>query len=143
MFSTTTQTNHEECVMRLAAYMLIILAFIITAAGCTGAARDLTIVTKAVRTIANESTAGAPELGVSVPPSGNVYWVEGQVKNGGTEEVRQVTITFRVTDGNTNYMLRAEVAAIAPGKTVSYRTVTQASRTGLRLIDEAPDISVK
>jgi hypothetical protein len=129
--------------MKHTACWLILLAAAGFAAGCDNAAKDVTIVTKSVRSISNESTAGSPELGVSVPSSGNVYWVEGQVKNGRVEDLHHVTITFRVTDGNTTYMLRAEVAVIPAGKTVSYKTVTQASRTGLRLIDEPPDVSVK
>jgi hypothetical protein len=129
--------------MKQAACWLIIVGIIGSWSGCSNASKSITIVTRSVRSQANESTAGAPELGVSVPSSGNIYWVEGQVKNGGTEEVHQVTIGFRVTDGATAYVLRAEVPSIPAGKTVSFRTVTQVSRAGLRLIEEDPDITVK
>jgi hypothetical protein len=125
------------------AWLRILPLIAVVATGCSDPAKELSIVTRTVRSLANESTAGNPEYGISVPASGAVYWVEGQVKNGGEAEVREVVITFRVTDGNTTSMLRAEVPAIAPGKTVSFKTATLASRTGLRLVDEAPDVSAK
>jgi hypothetical protein len=129
--------------MKAAARWFILILITVAWTGCTNPSKDLSIVTRTVRSLANESTAGNPEFGISVPASGAVYWVEGQVKNGGEAEAVQVTITFRVTDGNTTFMLRAEVPAIAAGKTVSFKTVSQASRTGLRLVDEAPEISAK
>jgi hypothetical protein len=122
---------------------ILVLTSLLIDAGCTTSSKDVTIVTKVIRSQVNESTGGSPDLGMSVPASGGVYWVEGQVKNGGSADIGQVTLTFRVTDGNTVSMLRAEIASIPAGKTVSYRTVTLASRAGLRFADDNPEIAVK
>ena len=77
-----------------------------------------------------------------VPSSGSIFWVEGTVKNSGTEEIKNVTIAFRVTDGRTNQVLSAEVPSVPAGKTVEFRTQVQGSRVELRLVEEEPEITV-
>jgi hypothetical protein len=77
-----------------------------------------------------------------VPSSGSIFWVEGTVKNSGQEEIKNVTIAFRVTDGRTNLVLSAEVPSVPAGKTVDFRTPVQGSRVELRLVEEEPEITV-
>ena len=77
-----------------------------------------------------------------MPSSGSIYWVEGKVKNSGTTDAGNVTLSFRVTDGASTVVLSAEVPAVPAGKTVEFRTPVQLSRTGLRLVEEDPGITV-
>ena len=106
---------------------------------CSTPASDLSVVSKTLHRDVNASTAG--EMG-DVPSSGSIFWVEGTVKNSGSEEIRNVTIAFRVTDGRTNQVLSAEVPSVPAGKTVEFRTPVQGSRVELRLVEEEPDITV-
>ncbi len=107
--------------------------------GCFGGASDLSVVSKSLRHEVNASTAGG--IG-EVPSSGSIYWVEGKVKNSGTTDAGNVTLSFRVTDGASTVVLSAEVPAVPAGKTVEFRTPVQLSRTGLRLVEEDPGITV-
>lgn len=108
-------------------------------ASCSTPASDLSVVSKTLRRDVNASTAGG--MG-DVPSSGSIFWVEGTVKNSGTEEIKNVTIAFRVTDGRTNQVLSAEVPSVPAGKTVEFRTQVQGSRVELRLVEEEPEITV-
>ena len=65
-----------------------------------------------------------------------------KVKNSGETDLNHVTIAFRVTDGTSRMVLSAEVPAVGAGKTVDFRTPVQVSRTGLRLVEEDPGITV-
>jgi len=108
-------------------------------ASCSGGASDLSVVTKSLKRDVNASTAGG--IG-DVPSSGAIFWVEGQVKNSGTEEVKNVSIAFRVTDGRSKQVLTAEVPSVGPGQTVDFRTPVQGSQMELRLVEEEPEITV-
>jgi hypothetical protein len=119
----------------------VAVAAVFLLASCSGGASDLSIVSKSLKSDANVSMAGAPDAGVSVPSSGSIYWVEGKVKNTGTEEVRSVLIAFRITDGNTRFVLTAHVPVVPPGGTADFRTNTEMSHAALRIIDEEPDIT--
>ena len=119
----------------------VAVAAVFLLASCSGGASDLSIVSKSLKSDANVSMAGAPDAGVSVPSSGSIYWVEGKVKNTGTEEVRSVLIAFRITDGNTRFVLTAHVPVVPPGGTADFRTSTEMSHAALRIIDEEPDIT--
>jgi hypothetical protein len=109
---------------------------------CSGGSRDLAVVGAALKSDINASMAGGPDLGVSVPSSGSIYWVEGSIKNGGKEEVTNVSVSFRVTDGNTKMVLTASIPSVPPGRTVPFRTSSQGSRLSMKLLDEEPDIRV-
>ena len=117
-------------------------AFTLLLAACTGGASDIAVVNKVLKKEANTSTAGGPDLGMSIPSSGALYWVEGNVKNNGKEEAKNVTLAFRVTDGNTTTVLTAEIRSVPSGKTAGFRTPPQMSHTTLRLIEEDPDIRI-
>ena len=119
----------------------VAVAAVFLLASCSGGASDLSIVSKSLKSDANVSMAGAPDAGVSVPSSGSIYWVEGKVKNTGTEEVRSVLIAFRITDGNTRFVLTAHVPVVPPGGPADFRTNTEMSHAALRIIDEEPDIT--
>jgi len=119
---------------------VVLLAAIV--AGCNGGAADLSVVTKVLKRDVNAPTAGSSDPGMSIPSSGSIFWVEGKMKNSGTEEVKKVTVAFRATDGNAKVVLSAEILSVPPGKTVDFRTPIHGSRTELRLIDEDPAITV-
>jgi len=106
---------------------------------CSNPASDLSVVSKSLQHDVNASTAGG--MG-EVPSSGSIYWVEGKVKNSGETDLNHVTIAFRVTDGTSRMVLSAEVPAVGAGKTIDFRTPVQVSRTGLRLVEEDPGITV-
>ncbi|MEW6509745.1 MAG: hypothetical protein AB1428_02165 [Bacteroidota bacterium] len=109
---------------------------------CAGGASDLAVVNKVLKKDTNASMAGGPDMGMSVPSSGSIFWVEGSLKNNGKEEAKDVTVAFRVTDGNTTFVLSAVIPSIQPGKAVAFRTPPHGSRLDLRLIEEEPEISV-
>jgi hypothetical protein len=105
---------------------------------CSNPASDLSVVSKSLQHDVNASMAGG--MG-EVPSSGSIYWVEGKVKNSGETGINHVTIAFRVTDGASTTVLSAEVPTVGAGKTVDFRTPVQVSRTGLRLVEEDPEIT--
>lgn len=122
--------------------LIVVAAFAaLVLASCSGGASNLAIVNKVLKKDVNASTAGSPDLGMSVPSSGSIFWVEGSITNNGKEEAKKVTVAFRVTDGNAKMVLTAEIPSILPGKTVLFRTLPQGSRLELRLSDEEPVIS--
>jgi hypothetical protein len=114
----------------------LLLASLITS--CTGGASDLTVVSKSLKRDVNASTAGG--IG-DVPSSGAIFWVEGQVKNSGADEVKNVSIAFRVTDGRSKLVLTAQVPSVGPGQTVDFRSPVQGSIVELRLVEEEPEIT--
>ena len=106
---------------------------------CAGPASDLSLVSRTLRRDVNASTAGA--IG-DVPSSSAIFWVEGKVRNGGQEVIRNVTIAFRVTDGRSRLVLSAEIPEVKAGETVDFKTPVQGSIVELRLVEEEPAISV-
>lgn len=119
------------------------LAFLVTlalAAGCTGNS-GVEVVSREVRSATNVSAAIPGEFGGSAPSMGELYWVEGTVRNTGTEEVRDVSITFRCTDGNNRRLFVAEVRRIPPGATVPFATDRYASPLKITLLEGDPEIS--
>lgn len=115
---------------------VLVAAFLVS---CSGGASDLAVVSKSLKRDVNASTAGG--IG-DVPSSGAIFWVEGQVKNSGAEEVKNVSIAFRVTDGRSKQVLTAEVRSVGPGQTVDFRTPVQGSQMELRLVEEEPEITL-
>ncbi len=123
--------------MPLRPFCAVFLALIVVS--CSNPASDLSIVSKTLKRDVNVSTAGG--IG-DVPSTATLFWVEGRVQNGGTEEIRNVTISFRVTDGRSKLVLTADVPAVPPGKGVDFRTPAQLSATELHLTDDEPEITV-
>jgi hypothetical protein len=109
---------------------------------CAGPASNLSVVSKTLKRDVNASTAGGFGIG-EVPSSGLIFWVEGKVKNSGTEEIKNVTVGFRVTDGNSKLVLSAVIPSIPAGATVDFRTRPQGSLTELRFAEGEPDITVE
>lgn len=121
-------------------YAAVAVAAAMMLTSCTGGSSDLVIVNRVLKKDVNASMAGGTEPGTSMPSSGSIFWVEGSVTNKGTEEAKKVSISFRVTDGNTSMALTAEIPSILPGKTVPFRTPPQGSRMELRLTGDEPEI---
>jgi hypothetical protein len=120
---------------------LAFLVCLLLVAGCTGTS-DIVVVSKAVRSAANVSAAIPGEFGGSSPSMGELYWVEGTVRNSGAEEVRKVTITFRCTDGNNRRLFVAEVDRIPAGATVPFTTDRFPSPLKITLLEGEPEIKV-
>jgi len=108
-------------------------------ASCSGPASDLAVVSKSLHRDVNASTAGG--IG-DVPSNGAIFWVEGKVKNNGTEDIANVSIAFRVTDGRSRQVLTAEIPVVKAGGTVDFRTPVQGSQVELRLAEDEPEITV-
>lgn len=117
-----------------------ILVCLLLLAGCTGNS-DITVVSKAVRSAANVSAAIPGEFGGSAPSMGELYWVEGTVRNNSAVEVHKVTITFRCTDGNNRRLFVAEVSRIPAGATVPFATDRFPSPLKITLLDSEPEIA--
>ncbi len=109
--------------------------------GCAGNP-DIAVVSKAVQSTANVSAAIPDEFGGSAPSMGELYWVEGRVRNNGAEEARNVTITFRCTDGNSRRLFVAVVARIPAGATVPFATDRFPSPLRITLLEGDPEITV-
>jgi len=108
-------------------------------ASCGGPASDLSVVSKTLHRDVNASTAGG--MG-DVPSNGAIFWVEGTVKNSGAEDVANVSIAFRVTDGRSRQVLTAEIPVVKAGATADFRTPVQGSQVELRLAEDEPEITV-
>ncbi|MDH4069342.1 MAG: FxLYD domain-containing protein [Ignavibacteria bacterium] len=100
------------------------------------------VILSAVLTDRKEVTTAVPEEYSSFAPAaaGATIWVVGEVKNRGDEDVANVEIIFKCTDGVDNKVLVATVPAIPAGKAVAYRTKGYRSRYNVKLSDEAPKI---
>jgi hypothetical protein len=120
---------------------LVVLVSLLLVAGCTGNS-DIEVVTKAVRSGANVGAAIPGEFGGSAPSMGELYWVEGMVKNSGATEARKVRITFRCTDGNNRRLFVAEVDRIPAGTTVHFETDRFPSPLKITLLEGEPEINV-
>ncbi|HUI11795.1 MAG TPA: FxLYD domain-containing protein [Bacteroidota bacterium] len=106
---------------------------------CSGPASDLSVVSKSLHRDVNASMAGG--MG-DVPSNGAIFWVEGQVKNSGAEDIANVSIAFRVTDGRSRQVLTAEIPVVKAGATVDFKTPVQGSQVELRLAEDEPEITV-
>ena len=108
-------------------------------ASCSGPAGDLAVVSKTLHRDVNTSTAGG--IG-DVPSNGAIFWVEGKVKNSGSEDIANVTISFRVTDGRSRQVLMAEIPLVKAGATVDFKTPPQGSQVELHLTEDEPEVTV-
>jgi hypothetical protein len=91
---------------------------------------------------ANLNTGIPDEFAQSAPSSGQLFWVEGTVRNTGSDELHNVEITFVATDGNNRTLMVAKIDKIAPRATVPFSTGKSLSPITMRLVDEEPEINV-
>jgi hypothetical protein len=110
-------------------------------ASCGGPS-DLVVVSKAVRSGANVSSAVPDEFAGAVPSTTELYWIEGQIRNTAAVEVKNVAITFRATDGNTKRLFLAVVEKIPAGATVKFETERYPSPLKIKLLEDEPEIKV-
>jgi len=110
-------------------------------AGC-GKTSDVVVVGRVMQKEANVSAAIVDEFGGTAPSMGELYWVEGKVKNTGIEEVTKVSVTFRCTDGNNRRLFVAEIERIPPGATVAFRTDKFPSPLQMSIMDGEPEIKI-
>lgn len=121
-------------------FIIVLMSAILPS--CHSASSDLSVVSKAIRREANVSSAAPSEFAAAVPSTGELFWVEGKVRNGGTTDVVKVTITFRCTDGNTKRLFVAEVPKIPAGASVDFRTDKYPSPLEITFVDQEPEIAV-
>jgi hypothetical protein len=124
------------------AMTMVCIAMTVLFAGCGSGNKDIVVVEKTLRNVANASSAGGMG-GVSAPTTSWMYWVEGTAKNQGTEEVTGAEITFIVTDGGGRLAVTADVASIPPGGQVTFKTDQHVSSRTLTLVDADPEIRTK
>lgn len=122
------------------AHVMAIVIVLCIFAGCEAGKRDIVVVDKTLRNVPNASSAGSPELGVSVPTTSWIYWVEGSVSNHGTEEAKNIEISFTVTDGSERFVLTADVPVVPAGGRVMYRSDQKVSSRILSFVDAEPEI---
>lgn len=109
--------------------------------GCFGGEEPVVVVSSRLTDRKEVSTAVPEEYSSFTPAAaGATVWVVGEVKNGGEEEVTNVEIVFKCTDGVDERVLVATVPKIPAGETVMYRTKGYLSRYNVRLADEPPEI---
>jgi hypothetical protein len=111
-------------------------------AGCGRGTSDVQIISKDVRSGANVSAAVPDEFAGAAGSTTQLYWIEGQLHNRGTEELRNVSVTFRCTDGNSNRLFVATIERIPAGATVPYSTERYPSPLTIRLLEGEPEISI-
>ena len=113
-------------------------------AGCLKG-KDSVVITSAKLTNRSETSTAVPEEYSSFAPAsgGKTVWVEGKARNQGTEDVTDVEIVFKCTDGVDSRVLVASIPSIPAGETVSFRTKGYQSRYSVKLVDEPPEIDYR
>jgi hypothetical protein len=104
--------------MRHFVWLFVVL---LATAGCSSGNRDLVVVGKEIhREQLSQSVAG-DQFGSA---AGSVIEnsVIGKIKNSGSEEARDVELTFHVSGGGQNFALVAHIPSIPAGATVGFRT---------------------
>jgi hypothetical protein len=99
-------------------------------------------VEKNLRSAGNASSAGGMG-GISVPTTSWTYWVDGTIRNQGTEEAKGVQVTFVVTDGGEKIALTADVPTIPPGGEATFKTDQHVTARTLRFTEAPPEIVSK
>ncbi len=110
--------------------------------GCGGKKSDVVVVSKTLKKEVSVSTAVPGEFGDFAPASSNIFWVEGEVRNDSKEDLKNVELGFKCTDGAKTVLFSVNIPSIPAGKTVPYKTRIMDSRVELRLLDEEPDIRI-
>ena len=110
--------------------------------GCTTGS-DLQVVVKTLKKETVSNTAAPSEFGSFSAVSTNMFWIEGSVKNTGSETVKHATLTFKCYAGKDSRVLNAEVQNIRPGQSARFVTDRVESKIDLKLNEsEVPEISV-
>ena len=102
-------------------HLVLSLVLFLAIAGCSSGNHDLVVVSKEIhREQLSQSVAG-DQFGSA---AGSVIEnsVIGQIKNSGSEEARDVELTFHVSGGGQNFALVAHIPSIPAGATVGFRT---------------------
>ena len=120
----------------------IVIGALLFLSGCGGKKSDVVVTSKALKKEVSVSTAVPGEFGDLAPASSNIFWVEGEVKNNGDENLRNVELGFRCTDGAKNVLFSVVLPSLPSGKTIPYKTRIIESRVELRLLDEDPEIRI-
>jgi hypothetical protein len=118
----------------------ILLGFLLV--GCGQGNSDIVLVSKAVRSSAVVSAGVPDEFAGAAGSTRELYWIEGEVKNTGAEQIARVTITFRTTDGNSKRLFVAEVGPLPPGKSVRYQSDRYPSPLRIQLLEDEPEIEI-
>jgi hypothetical protein len=118
-----------------------LLAFIMVC--CNSRNEDVIVVSKTLMQQTDVNTAVPLEFGGMATSSGFIYWIEGKVRNAGATDLKNVVVAFACTEGKTRRILSAEIPLIPAGRTVDFKTPTLASKLGLQLLKEEPEITVK
>jgi hypothetical protein len=134
----TAEITTKEDQMRI---FLCSVTLALILAGC-GKTPDVVVISRVMQKEANVSAAIPGEFGGTAPSMGELYWVEGKVKNTGTEEVTKVSVTFRCTDGNNKRLFVAEVDRIPAGGTVAFRTDKFPSPLQMSILEGEPEIKI-
>jgi len=121
----------------------ILVSILLVVSGCGGTKSDVVIVSKTLKKEVSVSTAVPGEFGDFSPASSNIFWVEGMVKNDSKEDLKNVELGFKCTDGTKTVLFSVDIPSIPAGKTIPYKTRIMESRVELRLLDEDPDIRVR
>lgn len=122
---------------------LVVLAVCILCASLAGCSKtgDIVVVTKELKSQTMTNMAVPDEFGTFASASTNQFWVEGTIRNNGTEEARNVLVSFKCRQGAENRVLSAELESIPAGQTVSFRTRPLDSKIHITLKeDEEPEI---
>ena len=89
--------------------------------GCSTGDGGLVVISKEIRREALSQSVAGDQFG-SAAGSSIENVVVGQLQNKGTEEARDVEVTFHVNGGGQNYVLTARIPSVPAGKTVNFRT---------------------
>ena len=118
---------------------LLFLIFYCT--GCSTGNRDLVIVSKEIRREGLTTSAAGAEYGSA---AGAVIEnvVVGQIRNTGSEEARNVEVTFRLIGGGHKYTLVARIPSIPAGKAVGFRSEGIRTQYSLQF-QEDRDVEIK
>jgi hypothetical protein len=98
-----------------------LLLLLFSLGGCSTGEGDLVVISKEIRREALSQSVAGDQFG-SAAGSAIENVVVGQLQNKGTDEARDVEVTFHVSGGGQNYVLTARIPSIPAGKTVDFRT---------------------
>lgn len=121
---------------------VVSLALALGLSACGKGDTGIVVLSKEVRSSAVVSAGVPDEFAGAAGATRDLYWIEGEVKNAGTEPVTKVTITFRTTDGNSKRLFIAETGPIAPGRSVRFQSDRYPSPLRIQLLEEDPAIEV-
>jgi hypothetical protein len=120
----------------------VCLALALGLSACGRGDAEIVVLSKEVRSSAVVSAGVPDEFAGAAGATRDLYWIEGEVKNTGTQPVTKVTLTFRTTDGNSRRLFVAETGPIAPGRSVRYQSDRYPSPLRIQLLEEEPEIEI-